>query len=79
MRPVRAASLAGGAAALAGALLLLLSFLLGGREGGAVGTLQVVLSLAGLLLASVGLFLCACTAAVLAAGRLARPRPADRG
>jgi drug/metabolite transporter (DMT)-like permease len=70
------ACLAGFATALLGALVLALSFLLGPREGAAAETLQIVLSLAGLLLASGGLFLCVCTAAVLAASYLSRPRPA---
>jgi|GEM_PF-5295555 len=75
MRPIQVACLAGGAGALAGALLLLVSFLIGPGEGGAAQTLLVVLSLAGLLLASGGLFLFVCTAAVLAAGYLSRARP----
>jgi hypothetical protein len=79
MRPIRVACLAGGAGALAGALLLWLSFLLGAREGGAAQTLQVVLSLAGLLLASGGLFVFICTAAVLATSYLSRPRATARG
>jgi ABC-type antimicrobial peptide transport system permease subunit len=78
LRPLRVACLAGFAAALMGALVLALTFLLGPQEGGTAWALQVFLSLAGLLLASGGLFLCACTAAVLVAGYLSRPRLAPR-
>lgn len=74
MRPIRVLCLAGGAAALAGALVLWLSFLMGPGETSATLNAQTLLSVTGLLFASVGGFLFLCTAPVLAIGLLTQPR-----